>query len=110
MDLVEEGKELLVISEFGFGKRTLLGEYRLQNRGGMGIKTFNVKEKTGKLVSAKVIDEKDEIIMISISGIIIRLKAEDISIMGRNTQGVTLMKMGNEEDKVMAVAKYVEEE
>ena len=48
--------------------------------------------------------------MISISGIIIRLKAEDISIMGRNTQGVTLMKMGNEEDKVMAVAKYVEEE
>ena len=110
MDLVEEGNDLLVVSEFGFGKRTSLDEYRTQNRGGVGIKTYNVKKKTGKLVSAKVIDEKDEIIMISISGIIIRLKAKDISVMGRNTQGVTLMKMSNKEDKVMAVAKYVEEE
>ena len=110
MDLVEEGNDLLVVSEFGFGKRTSLDEYRTQNRGGVGIKTYNVKKKTGKLVSAKVIDEKDEIIMISISGIIIRLKAKDISVMGRNTQGVTLMKMINKEDKVMAVAKYVEEE
>ena len=110
MDLVEEGSDLLVVSEFGFGKRTSLDEYRIQNRGGVGLKTYNVKEKTGKLVSAKVIEEKDEIIMVSISGIIIRLKAKDISIMGRSTQGVTLMKMGNEDDKVMAVAKYVEEE
>ena len=110
MDLIEEGNHLLVISEFGFGKRTDLDEYRIQNRGGVGIKTYNTKKKTGKLVSAKVIDENDEIIMISISGIIIRLKAKDISIMGRSTQGVTLMKMGSEDDKVMAVAKYVEEE
>ena len=109
MDLVE-GSDLLVISELGFGKRTSLDEYKVQNRGGVGLKTYNVKEKTGKLVSAKVIEEKDEIIMISISGIIIRLKAKDISIMGRSTQGVTLMKMGNKDDKVMAVAKYVEEE
>ena len=79
-------------------------------RGGVGLKTYNTKKKTGKLVSAKVINENDEIIMISISGIIIRLKAKDISVMGRSTQGVTLMKLGNEEDKVMAVAKYVEEE
>jgi len=110
VDLVQENADLLVVSEYGFGKRTPLDEYNIQKRGGVGLKTYNTKKKTGKLISAKVIDEKDEIIMISISGIIIRLNAKDISIMGRSTQGVTLMKMGNEEDKVMAVAKYVEEE
>ena len=110
VDLVQENADLLVVSEYGFGKRTSLDEYNIQKRGGVGLKTYNTKKKTGKLISAKVIDEKDEIIMISISGIIIRLNAKDISIMGRSTQGVTLMKMGNEEDKVMAVAKYVEEE
>ncbi|GMG98139.1 DNA gyrase subunit A [Tepidimicrobium xylanilyticum] len=110
MDIVEEGKDLLVVSEFGFGKRTSLEEYRLQNRGGTGIKTYNVKEKTGKLVSAKVIDSKDEIIMISMSGIIIRLISEDISKMGRNTQGVTLMKIDSQKDRIVAVAKYVEED
>lgn len=110
MDLVDKGNTLLVVSEFGFGKRTSLEEYRSQNRGGVGLKTYNVTNKTGKLVSAKVIDEDDEIIMISISGVIIRLKVKDISVMGRNTQGVTLMKMGNDEDKVMAVAKYEEDE
>ena len=73
MDLIEEGKDLLVVSEYGFGKRTPLDEYRIQNRGGIGLITYNVKDKTGKLVSAKVIDENDEIIMISIHGIIIRL-------------------------------------
>ena len=110
MDLVEEGSDLLVVSEYGFGKRTSLDEYKVQRRGGVGLKTYNIKRKTGKLVSAKVINENDEIIMISTSGIIIRLKAKDISIMGRSTQGVTLMKLGSGEDKVKAVAKYVEEE
>lgn len=109
MDLIEDGKYLLVVSEHGYGKRTSLDDYRLQNRGGVGLKTYNVKEKTGKLVSAKVIDEEDDIIMISMAGIIIRLKTKDISRMGRNTQGVTLMKLGDENDKVMAVAKYVGE-
>ncbi|NLV77575.1 MAG: DNA gyrase subunit A, partial [Tissierellia bacterium] len=109
MDLIEEGKYLLVVSERGYGKRTSLEDYRLQNRGGVGLKTYNIKKKTGKLVSAKVIDENDDIIMISMAGIIIRLKVKDISVMGRNTQGVTLMKLRDENDKVMAVAKYVEE-
>ncbi|MBU5437961.1 DNA gyrase subunit A [Tissierella sp. MSJ-40] len=106
MDLVEEDKHLLVISEYGFGKRTSLDEYRVQNRGGRGLKTYNIKDKTGKIVSAKVVDENDEIMMISLGGTIIRLKAKDISIMGRSTQGVTLMKM--KDDRVVAVAKYVE--
>lgn len=110
MDLVEDGKEILVISEYGFGKRTSLKEYRLQNRGGVGLKTYNIKEKTGKLISAKVIDENDEIIMISISGIVIRILGKDVSKMGRNTQGVTLMKINSKKDRVMAVAKYIDGE
>jgi DNA gyrase subunit A len=108
MELVEEGKKLLVMSEYGFGKRTPLEEYKTQNRGGKGLITYNIKEKTGSIVSAKVVDENDEIMMITLSGTIIRLIAKDISVMGRSTQGVTLMKM--KDDKVVAVAKYVEEE
>ncbi|MDR7854957.1 DNA gyrase subunit A [Tissierella sp.] len=107
MELVEEGKKLLVMSEYGFGKRTPLEEYKVQNRGGKGLITYNIKEKTGNIVSAKVVGENDEIMMITLSGTIIRLIAKDISIMGRSTQGVTLMKM--KDDRVVAVAKYVEE-
>lgn len=108
MELVEEGKKLLVISEYGFGKRTSLEEYKTQNRGGKGLITYHIREKTGDIVSAKVVDDNDEIMMISFSGTIIRLIAKDISIMGRSTQGVTLMKMSD--DRVVAVAKYVGEE
>lgn len=110
MDLIEEGNYLLVVSEYGYGKRTSLDEYKLQNRSGVGLKTYNVKDKTGKLISARVIDDDDEIIMISKSGIIIRLKSKDISTMGRSTQGVKLMKINSKNDRVMAIAKYVEEE
>ncbi|MCR2045433.1 DNA gyrase subunit A [Anaerosalibacter massiliensis] len=109
MDLVEKGKDLLVISSNGYGKRTPLDEYRPQTRGGKGLKTYNIKEKTGPLVSAKVVDKEDEIMMISNCGTIIRLNVRDISEMGRNTQGVTLMKI-KDNDEVVAVAKYVEEE
>lgn len=109
MDLVEKGKDLLVISSNGYGKRTPLDEYRPQTRGGKGLKTYNIKEKTGPLVSAKVVDKEDEIMIISNCGTIIRLNVRDISEMGRNTQGVTLMKI-KDNDEVVAVAKYVEEE
>lgn len=108
MDLVEEGKYLLVVSENGYGKRTSLEEYKTQTRGGKGIKTYHVKDKTGPLVSAKVVDISDEIMLISMAGVIIRLSVEDISEMGRNTQGVTLMRIEGE-DKVVAVAKYIGE-
>lgn len=109
MDLVEKDKYLLVISEKGFGKRTSLDEYKTQNRGGKGLLTYNIKEKTGDIISAKVISENDEIMMISQRGTIIRLSTNNISAMGRNTQGVTLMKT-EEDDKVVAVAKYVGED
>lgn len=106
-ELVESNQYLLVISELGFGKRTALEEYKVQIRGGKGLKTYSIKEKTGDIISAKVIHENDEVMMISHNGTIIRLNTNDISIMGRSTQGVTLMKM--HDDRVVAVAKYVEE-
>ena len=106
-DLVKDNNYLVVITELGFGKKTPLEEYRTQIRGGKGVITYNIKDKTGDIVSAKVIDKEDEIMMISLSGTIIRIKGEDISTMGRSTQGVTLMKMND--DKVVAVAKYVED-
>ena len=108
MELVEDDKKLLVISELGFGKRTSLEEYTLQNRGGKGLITYNIKDKTGNIVSAKVVAENDEIMMITMSGTIIRIKSSEISEMGRSTQGVTLM--NTKDDKVVAVAKYREEE
>lgn len=108
MELIEDDKKLLVISEFGFGKRTNLDEYTLQNRGGKGLITYNIKPKTGHIVTAKVVDETDEIMMITMNGTIIRIKAADISEMGRSTQGVTLM--NTKDDKVVAVAKYREED
>ncbi|TJX13672.1 DNA gyrase subunit A [Tissierella creatinini] len=106
-DLVQPNHFLLVMTEKGFGKKTPIDEYKVQIRGGKGLKTYMIKEKTGDIVSAKIINENDEIMMISQGGIIIRLTTKDISTMGRSTQGVTLMKMND--DKVVAVAKYVEE-
>ncbi len=106
-DLVTDEEDyLLVISKRGFGKKTKLSEYRTQLRGGKGIITYNITEKTGEIVSAKVVNDLDDIMMITLNGTIIRLEAKEISTMGRNTQGVTLMKTENGE--VVAVAKYEE--
>ncbi len=109
MGTIEDGKDLLVISEFGYGKRTSLDEYRIQSRGGKGIKTYSIKNKTGDLISAKVVEDDDEVMLISLSGVIIRLKVSDIPRMGRSTQGVTLMRFGKD-DKVVSVATVVAEE
>jgi len=109
LDIVEEGADLLVISERGFGKRTPLSEYRVQSRGGKGIKTSNITAKTGYLVGAKVVKDDCEVMLISAEGVIIRLHINDISVMGRSTQGVTLMKLA-EHDSVVALAKIVPDE
>lgn len=109
MDLVEKDKDLFVISEYGFGKRTPLEEYRVQTRGGKGVKTYNIKDSTGPIINAKVVDEEDEVMLISFSGTIIRLSVSDISIMGRATQGVRLMNM-RKDDRVVSVAKTIDEE
>ena len=104
MSLTDEGHELLVVSEKGFGKRTDINEYRAQSRAGKGIKTYNIFEKTGKIVGAEMVDEKDQIMMINSNGILIRLQVEDISIYGRVTSGVKLMKT-EDEVNVVSIAK-----
>ncbi|MBF8984689.1 DNA gyrase subunit A [Lutibacter sp. B2] len=108
MELVEENSHLLVVSELGFGKRTSLDEYKSQARGGKGLITYSLKEKTGKIVGAKVVNDEDEIMLINTSGIVIRLETKDISIMGRSTQGVTLMRV-EENGSIVSIAKVVQE-
>ncbi|WP_238907119.1 DNA gyrase subunit A [Clostridium sp. YIM B02506] len=104
MDIATDDEELLVISENGFGKRTPLTEYKTQNRGGVGLITYKVAEKTGKLVGASVCKKDDEMMLINTSGVAIRINVADISITSRSAMGVTLMRTLGEE-KVVAVAK-----
>jgi DNA gyrase subunit A len=106
MDSVTEGGELMAISENGFGKRTPLEEYSKQSRGGKGSLTMKVTPKTGPLTAIKVVKPGDELMIITKEGIIIRINVSDTSVMGRNTQGVTLIKL-SDHDKVVAVAKVV---
>ena len=104
MNIVTPEEELLVISENGFGKRTLVSEYSLQHRGGKGVITYKVSDKTGKLVGARIVKDGDEMILINSNGIVIRLSVAGISTTSRNTMGVTLMKNG-EGDNIVAIAK-----
>ncbi|MCI9546932.1 MAG: DNA gyrase subunit A [Lachnospiraceae bacterium] len=91
MQLDSQGDCLLIVSEKGMGKRTPLGEFTCQNRGGKGVKCYKITEKTGNVVGAKAVNEDEEIMMITTEGIIIRLHCSDISIVGRVTSGVKLM-------------------
>lgn len=104
MDIVEDDKDVLVVSENGFGKRTHLSEYKVQSRGGKGLITYKVTEKTGKITAARVVKDEDEIMLINSSNIAIRILVSDISITSRNAMGVTLMKT-EENEKVLAIAK-----
>ena len=101
--------DLLVVTERGFGKRTPLTEYRQTNRAGKGIITLKKNERTGPIVGVQVVREGNEIMILSVEGIMIRLKVSEISSMGRNTQGVTLMRL-DENDRVIAVADIVGKE
>ena len=93
----DKNKTLLVVSKLGFGKRSDIKNYRLTNRGGVGVKTINITKKTGELVAIEEVEEKDELMIINASGVAIRIRVEDINISGRNTQGVTLIKVSNGE-------------
>ncbi len=95
---------LLVVSEKGYGKRSDMGDYRITRRGGKGVKTINVTEKTGKLVAIKEVTDKDDLMIINKSGISIRINVSELRIMGRATQGVRLIKL-NEDDSISSVAK-----
>ncbi len=95
---------VLVVSEKGYGKQSKLEDYRITNRGGKGVKTLNISEKTGKLIAIKGVSENDDLMIINKSGITIRMSVSDLRVMGRATQGVRLIKL-QENDEIAAVAK-----
>ena len=107
MEIVLQDGKLLIVSENGYGKRTELDEYRIQTRGGKGIKTYNMNSKTGKVVSARVVRDDEEIMLINSQGVLIRLHVDDISVLGRSTSGVRLMKT-DESCCVVSTARIVE--
>lgn len=109
MDLISEGTEILVVGEKGYGKRTDTQEYRSQSRAGKGIKTYNINSKTGKIVGATLVNEDDEIMMINSDGVLIRIKVNEISIFGRVTSGVKLMRT-DEEVEVVTITKLKRED
>lgn len=109
MEVCTDNTTLLVVTENGFGKRTELDEYKVQTRGGKGVLTYRITEKTGKSIGMLLVSEEDDIMLISSDGSIIRMKVNEISILGRATQGVTLMRM-SEGNNVVSVARMVNEE
>ena len=106
MDIAVDGEELLVISENGYGKRTPITAYKLQNRGGVGLITYKISDKTGKLVGATICKVDDELMLINSNGVAIRINVSDISVTSRSAMGVTLMRT-NEDEKVVAIAKIL---
>lgn len=104
MDIIEDGYDVLIVTENGYGKKTPVEDYRVQNRGGKGIKTCSITEKNGSVVSLRVVCDKNDLMIITVSGVIIRLHVQDISRTGRNTQGVRLIRIG-EGEGVATVAK-----
>lgn len=104
-----KGVTLLAITENGFGKRTELDEYRVQNRGGRGVITYKITPKTGNIVGIRMAKEDDDVMLITNSGTIIRINVKDVSILGRATQGVTLMRT-NENEKVVSIETVEPEE
>lgn len=104
-----KGVTLLAITENGFGKRTELDEYRVQNRGGRGVITYKIIPKTGNIVGIRMAKEDDDVMLITNSGTIIRINVKDVSILGRATQGVTLMRT-NENEKVVSIETVEPEE
>lgn len=111
MELVQPHEELLVVTTKGYGKRTPVEEYKIQARGGKGLLTYDKAKfkKTGTLVGATVVDDSDEIFLINSEGIIIRIKADEVSKLGRATQGVKIMRTADDVD-IIAMAKAIKEE
>lgn len=111
----DSGENILVVSEQGYGKRTMLDDengepvYRITNRGGKGVKTMNITEKTGKLVAIKSVTDENDLMIINKSGITIRLKVSDIPVIGRATQGVRLINLEKRNDEIASVCKVSSE-
>lgn len=107
MQLQSQGDSLLIVSENGLGKRTYLEEFSVQNRGGKGVKCYKITEKTGNVVGVKAVTDENEIMMITTEGIIIQLRMQDISTLGRITSGVKMMDL-EEGVKIAKIAKVRE--
>lgn len=112
MEILEDSCDVLVVTKNGYGKRTPSSEYRIQSRGGKGIKTCNITEKNGTVVAVKTVTGEEDLMLITASGILIRIAVSDISRMGRNTQGVKLIRLSDdsEHEYVATVAKVPKEE
>ena len=104
-----ETESIMVVSEQGYGKRSDIEDYRITNRGGKGVKTLNITEKTGKLVAIKTVTDENDLMIINKSGITIRMKVEDVRIMGRATQGVRLINLEKRNDQIGSVCKVESE-
>ncbi len=101
----ENPEDILVVSENGYGKRSDLDDYRITNRGGKGVKTLNITEKTGELVAIKSVTDDNDLVIINKSGVTIRLKVSDLRVMGRATQGVKLINLEKRQDAISSVCK-----
>jgi DNA gyrase subunit A len=104
-----ETESVMVVSEQGYGKRSEIEDYRKTNRGGKGVKTLNITDKTGKLVAIKSVTDDNDLMIINKSGITIRLSLSDIRIMGRATQGVRLINLEKRNDQIGSVCKVASE-
>ncbi len=109
VSVLQEGAELLTVTENGYGKRTALTEYPLQRRGGLGVKNIQTSSRNGLVVASRVVSQTDDLLLITQKGIIIRTKASEITVIGRNTQGVRIMRL-NADDSLQALARIIVEE
>jgi DNA gyrase subunit A len=109
MEILSLGCDVLTVAENGFGKRTETNEYRLQSRGGKGIITMKTTDKTGRVVGAQQVTEDDQLMLVTNTGKIIRLRIKDIRVIGRNTQGVRLIDL-EEGERVVSLARLAEKE
>lgn len=104
-----EKETIMVVSEQGYGKRSLIEDYRITNRGGKGVKTLNITDKTGCLVAIKCVTDENDLVIINKSGITLRMKVADIRVMGRATQGVRLINLEKRNDEIASVCKVLSE-
>lgn len=108
MEILEDDEEVLIVTKNGYGKRTSAEEYRIQSRGGKGIKTCNVTEKNGELIAVKTVTGIDEdLMLITAAGVLIRMEVEGISKTGRNTQGVKLIRLESADNEYVSTVAIV---
>ncbi|MCC3648102.1 MAG: DNA gyrase subunit A [Bacillota bacterium] len=110
MEVLEDDSQVLIVTKNGYGKRTPAEEYRVQGRGGKGIKTCNITDKNGSLVSMKAVTGEEDVMLITTGGVLIRMAVSDISTMGRNTQGVRLIRINEEAGEAVSTVARVEKE